>query len=97
MTNAEKMGALRDVLHESGYTTIPGAVHYQFQGAVTYRRTQRKIKVDLLAPPPRDPSLLEKIRVDARRIRHRGARRIHAHTTPEAFAIDEGVMSLVLG
>lgn len=97
VTNAAKMGTLRDVLHESGYTPISGAEHYQFRKAVAYRGSRRSIKVDLLAPPPRDPRLLEKVRIDARRIRHREARGIHAHTTPEAFAIGESVMSLVLG
>lgn len=62
-----------------------------------YRGTQQNIKVDLLAPPPRDPSLLEKVTVDARRIRPRDTRGIHAHMTPEAFSIDEGVMRLELG
>jgi hypothetical protein len=97
VTNADKMSALRDVLHDCGYTSISGAEHYQFQKGVTYRGSQRTVKVDLLAPPPRDPRLLEKVRIDVRRIRHREARGIHAHTTPEAFAVGESVMPLALG
>lgn len=97
VTDAERMGALRDVLRTSGYTPIAGAEHYQFQKAVTYRGTQRSIKVDLLAPPPRDPNLLARVRVDARRIRHRETTGIHAHTTPEAFSIAEGVLPIELG
>jgi hypothetical protein len=97
VTDADKMGALRDVLHASGYTASPGAEHYQFRRDVLHRGAQRNIKVDLLAPPPRDLELLEKVRVDARRLRNRMVRGIHAHTTPEAFSISEEVMALKLG
>lgn len=97
VTDGGRMRALREVLHETGYRAIEGAEYYQFQREVAYRGAQRKIKVDLLAPPPRDPGLLAKVRVDVRRIRHRQAKGIHAHTTPEAFSIGEGVMPLELG
>lgn len=96
VTDADKMSALRDVLLESGYTSAAGAEHYQFQKAMIYRGTQRSMKVDLLAPPPRDPDLLAKVRVDVRRIRQRETKGIHAHTTPEAFSIGESVTSLEL-
>lgn len=91
------MAALRDVLHESGYVPVEGAEHYQFQKVVTYRGTRQSMKVDLLAPPPRDPELLAKVRIDVRRRRHRGTKGIHAHTTPEAFLIAEEVASMELG
>lgn len=97
VTDADRMGALRDVLHESGYMPVEGAEHYQFRKAVSYRGTQQSVKVDLLAPPPRDPDRLARVRVDFRRIRHRDAKGIHAHTTPEAFSIGERVMSMALG
>ncbi len=97
VTDAEKMGALRDVLHASGYQAIAGAEHYQFRKDVIYRGSPRHVKVDLLAPPPRDPRLRENVRIDVRRIRNRKAKRIHAHTTPEAFTIGEGVLALELG
>jgi hypothetical protein len=74
VTDADKMGALRDVLRSSGYTASPGAEHYQFRRDVLHRGAQRNIKVDLLAPPPRDLELLEKVRVDARRLRNRMVR-----------------------
>jgi len=89
--------ALRDVLHASGYQAIAGAEHYQFRKDVIYRGSPRHVKVDLLAPPPRDPRLRENVRIDVRRIRNRKAKRIHAHTTPEAFTIGEGVLALELG
>lgn len=97
VSNADKMVALRDVLHESGYAAVPGAEHYQFRREVLYRGTQRDIKVDLLAPPPRAPDLLAKVEFDARRLRNRMAKGIHAHTTPEAFSITEGVLAWNLG
>jgi hypothetical protein len=94
VADSAKMEALRDVLRGSGYHSVEGAEHYQFRKGVLYRGSEREIKVDLLAPPPRDPSRLEKVRVDVRRIRNRGVRGIHAHTVPEAFAIGEGVTPL---
>lgn len=97
VTDAEKMGALRDVLHVSGYQVIAGAEHYQFRKNVIHRGSPRDIKVDILAPPPRDPWLREKVKIDVRRVRNRKVKRIHAHTSPEAFTIGEGVMSLQLG
>ncbi len=97
LTDACKMRALRDVLHMSGYTSIEGAEHYQFQKHVTYRGSQQQIKLDLLAPPPRESELLDKVKVDVRRIRNRKAKQIHAHAAPEAFCIGEGVMVLEPG
>lgn len=96
VTDGDKMAALRDVLHESGYTPIVGAEHYQFQKEVSYRNAPRTVKVDLLAPPPRDPGLLDRLRIDVRRIRHRDVGKIHAHVAPEAFSVGEGVTTLVL-
>jgi hypothetical protein len=43
LTDARKMGSLRDVLHRSGYAPIKGAEHYQFEKEVTYRGSQRRI------------------------------------------------------
>lgn len=97
VTDAERMGDLRDVLHASGYTAIVGAEHYQFEKAVEYRGTRRAVKVDLLAAPPRDPALLARVKVDARRIRHRKTGKIHAHVTPEAFLVEEEATPLELG
>ncbi|TVP55376.1 MAG: hypothetical protein EA351_10875 [Gemmatimonadales bacterium] len=96
LTDARKMDALRDVLHASGYLSVKGAEHYQFQKHVVYRGSQQRVKLDLLAPPPREPELLEKVKVDVRRIRNREAKGIHAHSAPEAFSIGEGVMVLEL-
>lgn len=97
VTDAGKMGAVRDVLRRSGYTPITGAQHYQFSKSVTYRGSPQQIKLDLLAPPPRDEALLEKLRIDRRRIRNRDTHGIHAHTTPEAFSIGQEVTVLTLG
>jgi hypothetical protein len=96
ISDSEKMSALRDVLREFGYASIPGAEHYQFQKQVSYRGTRRSIKVDLLAPPPRDSHLLAMVKVDDRRIRPRETKGIHAHSTPEAFTIAENMLDLEL-
>ena len=97
VADAEKMTALRDVLHELGYEPIDGAKYYQFARAVDYRGEARSLKIDLLAPPPRDPAVLGRMKVDARRVRPRATTEIHAHTTPEAFTIGEHVLALALG
>jgi hypothetical protein len=91
------MVALRDELRGLGYGAVPGAEHYQFRREVLYRGAQRELKVDFLAPPPRAPHLLAKVQFDARRIRNRMAKGIHAHTTPEAFSIAERVLAFKLG
>lgn len=96
ITDARKMSVLRDALRDSGYSPIQGAEYYQFKKAVSYRGGNSEIKVDLLAPQPRDPELLEKVHVDARRIRPRASQGIHAHTTPEAFSIAEEALCLTL-
>lgn len=97
ITDAVKMGALRDVLHGCGYSPVAGAEHYQFRKSLTYRGAQRTVKVDLLAPPPRDSSLRALVKMDERRIRPRETRGIHAHNTPEAFSITEMPLLLELG
>lgn len=96
MIDAEKLQALRQVLGAHGFASIPGAEHYQFSRAVTYRGVPSELKVDLLAPPPRDIPPGAGIKVDTRRIRNAGARGIHAHTTPEAFSITENTTRVAL-
>ena len=96
MINADKLIALRQVLEAQGFTSIQGAEHYQFSREVTYRGVPRVLKVDLLAPPPRDLPHGTGIKVDKRRIRNAAAKGIHAHTTPEAFSITENTTLLIL-
>lgn len=94
VADAEKMAALRDVLKELDYKAVEGAEHYQFARDVAYRGETRQVKVDLLAPPPRDPAVLGQVKVDSRRVRPRATKNIHAHTTPEALTIGEHVLTL---
>ncbi|MEX2470914.1 MAG: hypothetical protein WEA34_01950 [Gemmatimonadota bacterium] len=61
---------------------------------MTHRGAQRTVKVDLLAPPPRDPSLLAKVRLDERRIRPRGSKGIH--DAPPGLTVLRGKGSAVL-
>ena len=97
VADAEKMAVLRDVLRQLGYEPIEVAKYYQFAREVDYRGETRQLKVDLLAPPPRDPTVLRQMKVDSRRVRPRATKGIHAHTTPEAFTIGEHVLTLTLG
>lgn len=97
VADAEKMAALRDVLSELDYDPVEGAKYYQFARDVAYRGETRQVKVDLLAPPPRDPAVLGQVKVDSRRVRPRATKNIHAHTTPEALTIGEHVLTLTLG
>ncbi len=86
VVDAEKMKILREVIDALGYEPIETAKYYQFVKTVRHRGRDAKIKLDLLAPPPRDTSCVV---VDERRVRAKGYRKIHAHTAPEAFSVEE--------
>ena len=89
ITSPEKMTALKEALLERGYQSIPGAYHYQFSREVDVFETKRTVKIDLLAPPPRDAELLKQMKVDSRRLRPKAVTEIHAHVCEEAFSVAE--------
>ncbi len=69
VVDAEKMKILREVIDALGYEPIETAKYYQFVKTVRHRGRDAKIKLDLLAPPPRDTSCVV---VDERRVRAKG-------------------------
>jgi hypothetical protein len=89
IADAERVTALRDVLLERGYAGVEGALYYQFQREVDYFGQRRMVKVDLLAPLPKDEEARRTLKYDVRRVRPREARNIHAHTSPEALTVGE--------
>jgi len=93
ITDVQSMRALRDALNRMGFGPVPGAEFYQFSREVSVGGQSRHIKVDLLAQVPED---LGPVSMDARRIRPKGFREIHGHTTPEALTVHRGLTELRL-
>lgn len=95
LADAEKAEAVREVLETLGYVVIPGRESYQFAQVVDETEEfPRGVKIDLLAPVPRDmgehPKLkLDRIRPDHKKIKNRDVGRLNAFATPEAFTIAE--------
>ena len=96
IADAERVTALRDALASLGYDGVEGALYYQFEREVDYLGQQRTVKVDLLAPLPDDEAKRDELRYDARRVRPRAVRGIHAHTSPEALTVAEHPLAVEL-
>lgn len=97
IADASRVDALRETLHQLAYRPVETARYFQFVRDVDVRGAAREVKVDLLAPPPRDPVRLERVKVDATRIRPRAVQGIHARTAPEAFMVGECALGIWLG
>lgn len=95
LADAVKAEAIRDVLQELNYEVIKGKESYQFvQSVREVDAFPRGVKIDLLAPIPRDmkeqPQLkLDRIRPDHKRIKNRAVGGLNAFGTPEAFTVAE--------
>ena len=85
ITDVGKMRVLRETIDKLGFEPISGAKYYQFVRTVHVRDQQFVVKLDLLAAPPRDHRVI----VDERRVRVKQFRQLHAHSTPEAFCVEE--------
>ncbi|WP_412068593.1 hypothetical protein [Rubrivirga sp. IMCC43871] len=102
VADAEKMAAIRTVLDDRGFKVVDKAKYFQFDRPVEYAGAERKLKVDLLAPPPRPGNeLRKKVKLKSSRVgpRDRGDDDpvIHARATPEAFIVSEHTLVLPLG
>ncbi len=75
------------------FAPVPGAEYYQFVRTTSVGGRNREVKVDLLAQIPEDP---HSVSLDPRRIRPKGLRTIHAHTTPEAVTVGKELRTLPL-
>jgi hypothetical protein len=86
------MRGLRAVLDQEGFEPIGGTEYYQFVKQMPEGSALPAVKVDLLAAPPPEHDLM----VDERRIRPRGFRGLHAHVTPEALTIEDGLVEVLV-
>lgn len=98
ITDAEKTGQIRAALDGLGYVPIAGAEYFQFVLPVDYVGLPRRVKIDLLAAEVCGERMV-KVKADDRRIRPRksDARKLHAHTTPEALTIEEFLLEYDVG
>ena len=95
LADVPKMLALRDALTALGYEVVTGAERYQFFKPDTAGEGRRNVKIDLLARKPEagDPPLPH----DARRIGPLPRKNpLHAHVTPEAFTVEDGLLTVAL-
>ncbi len=93
IVDAEAMEQLRDCVAELGYK--PLSPYFQFIRVVERDQREVKVKIDLLAAPPRDADRAA-VKVSKPRIRPVDAKGIHAYLTDEAEGIDRGRLALDL-
>ena len=95
ITDLDSVQQIRSVLDDLGYEPVPTAANYQFSRPVMILGRPSVLKVDLLAQVPRDAVEEQKAKLGSRRIRPRGAfSGLHAHVAPEAFSLDEQLLSV---
>ena len=95
ITDVDSVQRIRSVLDDLGYEPVPTAMSDQFSRPVTVLGRPSVLKIDLLAQVPRNSVEEEKAKVGSRRIRPRGDfRGLHAHVVPEAFSLDEQLLSV---
>src|SRR5690606_25953427 len=102
LADAEKAEAIRNALHALDYEAIRGKESYQFVRMTGDAGFERGVKIDLLAPVPRDlrdhPNVkLERIRPDHKKVKNRNVSGLNAFATPEAFSVTEGMEAVRLG
>lgn len=84
----------RAALDELGYVPVESAKYYQFVRRISVGGGERTLKIDLLARLPESAEEQRAAKADARRIRSRGFGLLHAHATPEAVTVEEGLVPL---
>jgi hypothetical protein len=95
LANLGKMTILRQTLNRMGYQFVKGAEKYQFFKPDSSSTTARNVKIDLLARKPGegDPELHH----DSRRVQPIAKNSpLHARTTSEAIAVEDGLLLLTL-
>jgi hypothetical protein len=95
LADSVRLKPLREALDRLGFAPIPSAQNYQFARKFVLDGQARDVKVDLLAREP-DPGEHPKLRYDARRVKPDPSVGVHAHTTPEAVAVEEAPEPLTI-
>ena len=95
LADSARLLPLRKALDRLGFTVIAGAQNYQFTRTFSMEGRKWDVKVDLLARQP-DPVMYPRLKFDSRRVRPDPSVGIHAHTTPEAAAIEEEATALTV-
>jgi hypothetical protein len=95
LADSNRLKPLRDALDRLGFTVILSAQNYQFARKFTWGDREWDIKVDLLAREP-DPATYPSLKFDSRRIKPDPSAGIHAHTTPEAVAVEDEATPLTV-
>lgn len=92
ITDAEKMEKIKTVLKELEYEPV---AHY-FQFVIDKDSPERKVKIDLLAPPvgKNEKALVE---IKKPRIRAKKASKIHGYLTEEAVTVEEELIPFNIG
>ena len=91
-----KFRKIREVL-DNDYEPIKGAEYYQFIKKGPTPGRADSIKVDFLAFPPESEQFRRLVDVDVRRTAPKGKNRVlHAHTTEEAFLVEETALRIRL-
>lgn len=93
IVDAARIESLKQAITRLGYAPIPEARNFQFAKEVKLYGQPRKVKIDLLAAPPRDADK-GRVEISKPRIKPRGAEGIHAYLTPEAEGIEFGKISV---
>jgi hypothetical protein len=89
--------AIREALDDLGYAPVEGAKYYQFARTIEYEGAGAEMKFDFLAPGVTVPDQVQRVKMDARRIRPRSFDGFHAHMTPEALTVGEMPTTIELG
>lgn len=96
LLDPRRIERFRAVLDTLGYQPIESAKYYQFVRAVEFAGKQRSLKIDLLSRLPETTDELAALKADARRVRNRTFRLLHAHATPEAATVEELLLPVTL-
>lgn len=96
LLNPRRIERFRAALDTLGYRPVEAAKYYQFVRDLEFAGQQRGLKIDLLARLPETADERTALKADARRVRNRSFRLLHAHATPEAVTVEELLLPLTL-
>ncbi len=94
IVDSEAMVHIRDTLAALGYQ--PEVRYFQFVKTVALAGHERKVKIDLLAAPPREEDR-SAVKINRPRIRPHGSQKIHAYLAEEAHGLEIGLIPIDLG